>query len=169
MDCDAGRCQGGLVAMARTRSHGVSNDPPAALSAFSARRDANAITFANATFTVGTYDVEEFDDDGSFNHTTGVFTAPRGGLFVFSGALTATGLDIGERGIIGLFRNGASFKFGTTGFSSTADQDIASNVAAAVRLSTGDTVDLRLNQEEGLDRLQSLGLGYNWFSGVQIR
>lgn len=145
--------------------------PYAALPAthgFAARRDANAITFNTGAYTTCTYDVEEADTDSAFVHTSGEYTAPATGFYLFTAKDKVGGIDDGESAILALYVDGALKYNGERAFSPGAGLSIHTTVNAVLYLTAAQVVTCRLWHDEGANQAQLLAAGDNWFSGVRL-
>lgn len=136
---------------------------------FMGRRESGTLTLTNAAYTTVTFDVEDYDDDTAFVHTTGIYTVPRTGHYLFTGACSAPNIDDGERALTALFVNGSQSLEGDSIWSPAADSTLRSHISAVIKLTAGDTVDMRFQHNEGADQTAGTTRGQTWFSGVQIR
>lgn len=136
---------------------------------FSAYRDAGTLTLTSGSATVLTFDTEEDDDDNAFVHTTGIFTAPRAGRYLFSATASVPNLDDAERAFLALYKNGSAYREAGNHYSSAADLTITCHISVPVKLAVNDTVDIRLNHNEGADQSARTGIAVCWMTGVQIR
>lgn len=139
---------------------------------FEVSRVANAQTFTNNAFTKATFDTKVRDDDDAFVLATGIYTAKVAGWHLFVGNLTVSGIDNAERAILGYYLNNGSapVRQGGTQFSSTTDQDIAAHSILPTYLEVGDTIDVRINHDEGADRAQVVEASgaFNWLTGLRF-
>lgn len=135
------------------------------------------VSGANTTYTV-IYDFEVYDDNNDYDNTTGIFTAPVNGIYVFNGAVTMENLipanDIGflRFRLTGSFTNNVNLVRENYGAARDSSNVFRENGACVVKLQAGDTVRFDLNI--GGNAIDNVGIrvtdfAQNTFAGALLR
>ena len=110
------------------------------------------------------YDTEVFDDGNSFDNTTGIFTAPKAGIYHFEAQIEIK-YSGNQSNYISIYVNNAEVaRFTKTGSNNDL---ITLNVSKTLKLSVDDTVTIRLGGTSGLDF--TTGRIFSYFSGHYVR
>lgn len=141
----------------------------AATLGFACNRGTTSINVTTATWTTFTCDAEEYDDGADLVHTTGIYTAPAAGYYLFACVWTPADIDDTNRALTALYVNGTIKRRGASQFSSTLNASISSAVVATLKLALNDTVNCAMYQDNGTTMTLTVGAENNYFSGVRIR
>lgn len=103
-----------------------------------------------ASFTLMTYDTEEFDHNGMFSGSGGNITAPVDGIYLFIGQLFWAGNNAGDRGAI-LEHSGGVLADATLNESTTlsAAVPMAQQISAIWKMAAGETISMSVQQTSG--------------------
>lgn len=120
---------------------------------------------ANGTADVASY-TTEFDLTGSFNATTGIFTAPIAGTYSLNAVVSYAANATGSRGMI-IQVNGVDVRNGPR-IAPTAANDVGVAMGTVLRLAAGDAVKVRSNQTSGGALNFSTATGATSFSMCRV-
>jgi len=104
-----------------------------------------AQTIANTSITQLTGYSKEFDTNGAFNATTGVYTVPVSGKYLILGQALFNANATGARWLF-FYKNGSQLKEAIFAGNATLSALVLSTVA---QLNAGDTIDMRVQQSSG--------------------
>lgn len=110
----------------------------------------NAAFNIPSSFGVITFDTKVFDTGTNFSTSTGLFTAPIAGFYLFSGRC-ATGTSSANEIVTAIFKNGAEYADGSRGISTNTQSGlVGSNVTTLIQLALGDTIGLYVSSNSGI-------------------
>jgi hypothetical protein len=111
--------------------------------AFRARKPSvQVISASGAADVVANYDAEDYDDEDVFNSTTGTFTAPRAGLWAFTGAIGIdNAINQPQQLEVMIYQNGGSVCRQVMA-NSTSESDPGMDITCTLDLAETDTVQL---------------------------
>ena len=136
---------------------------PQLVSAFRAYQ--STLQNVGTTFEIVEYQTEDYDNLGEYDTTTYLFTAKQAGIYLFSAHVHfAPGVD-GERHVIELYKNGASFARGTDDTLGAALNDNA-GICTLVKLAAGDTIGVYAESSAARDT--SAGTTVTYFAGIRL-
>ena len=130
---------------------------------------ASTQAIADNTFTKVAYSTEVTDEGGDYA-TTGIFTAPADGYYLFTCAAefeAATDLVAGDQIILRFATTPGNFEV-FRGRLVTTNSRIAISGSLLIKLSSTNTVEVDIYQNSGVNQNISGNATNNWFSGARI-
>ena len=122
-----------------------------------------------ATYTTVVYEDIDFDTHGSYNNTSGVYTAPVSGYFKVDASIWIT-LSAGNgSGVLSIFKNASQYNEGDA--SVTISNELSQAHSALVQLNKGDTLEIKLfhTSPDGLSKTLQTNSLRNYFSIARIK
>jgi hypothetical protein len=142
---------------------GAAWQPGSVKPGFAARQ--NAVTsIANAADTTVVLQIEDRDNDAAYDNTTGIWTCPRTGLYVFAGTVSFASNATGVRGVMLLQSNGL---FARNWVTAATDPLGKCSASAMWIVTAGATVKLQAYQSSG-GALNTSGNNDTTFLGIWL-
>ena len=124
-------------------------------------------TLASGAFDQINWTDETFDTGNDFDIANHQYVVPADGVYHFTATLRFNGLNDGERAIIEIAKDGATFRRGEF-INNGADYVVDIMVSATVQLDTGDLIGITGYHRSGNDEVVDCDIRYTRFSGFRV-
>lgn len=136
-----------------------SNYTPKIEEGFSARKISGAQTVTSSSHTIILFDEVEYNNNFSYNPSTGYFTAKQAGIYLINASVRWASMIDNTRLIVAAFLGSTQNKSIETRGVGTSSQAVA--LTTMIRLSKGDSLAIRAFQDSGGSLDVSIG-NYTW-------